>query len=152
MPIFRYQAIDRRGRDLSGVMPANDESGLEHKLKTLGLWLTEAAIERPVPPADQMPRYRAIRSKVLGRRQRRELIDFCTLMSYQVRVGIPLVKSLEVAAEDCKEQGFNKVLAALQNHIESGFHLHEALAHYPSVFSTHFISVVRAGESSSKLP
>jgi len=46
MPVFRYEAVDRRGRDLNGVMPAHDESNLEGKLKLLGLWLTEAAVER----------------------------------------------------------------------------------------------------------
>ena len=43
-------------------------------------------------------------------------------MSYQVRVGIPLVKSLEVAAQDCKDPAFKTVLAGLQSQIESGKH------------------------------
>ena len=152
MPVFRYQAIDRRGRGLNGVMPANDESNLEHKLKQLGLWLTDAFVEKPAPPPDELPGYRAFRSKVRGGRQRRELIDFCTLMSYQVRVGVPLVKCLEVAADDCKDASFKKVLGGLQSQLESGRTFNEALANYPSVFSHHFVSVIRAGEMSSKLP
>jgi type II secretory pathway component PulF len=40
----------------------------------------------------------------------------------------------------------------LQRQIESGQHFHEAMAKYPGVFSTHFISVVKAGETTSKLP
>src|SRR6476660_8307498 len=47
MPVFRYQAIDRRGRNLSGIMPALDESNLEQRLKRIGLWLTTAILERP---------------------------------------------------------------------------------------------------------
>src|SRR6266404_2331680 len=152
MPVFRYEAVDRRGRDLSGVMPAHDESNLEGKLKMLGLWLTEAAVERPVTPVEALPRAQALWFKVLGKRQRRELIDFCTLMSYQVRVGIPLVKSLDVAAQDCKDPSFRKVLAGLQTQIESGRTFYEALGSYPAVFSQHFVSVIRAGELSSKLP
>src|SRR5437867_13331722 len=151
MPVFRYRAIDRRGRDLSGLMPANDESNLEHKLKSLGLWLTEAFIERPVAPTEGASRS-GVRFKLFGGGRRRELIDFCTLMSYQVRVGIPLVKSLEVAAQDCKDPSFKKVLAGLQSQLESGRTFYEALANYPAVFSPHFCSVIRAGESSSKLP
>ena len=143
MPVFRYQAIDRRGCDLNGVMPANDESNLEHKLKSLGLWLTEAIIERPVVPTRDLPRAGALRIKLMGGRQRRELIDFCTLMSYQVRVGIPLVKSLEVAAQDCKDPSFKKVLSGLQSQLESGRTFYEALANYPAVFSPHFCSVIR---------
>jgi len=152
MPVFRYQAIDRRGRGLNGVMPANDESNLEHKLKQLGLWLTDALVEKPAPPPDELPGYRAFRSKVRGGRQRRELIDFCTLMSYQIRVGVPLVNCLEVASDDCKDPSFKKVLGGLQSQLESGRTFNEALANYPSVFSHHFVSVIRAGEMSSKLP
>src|SRR5690349_85511 len=138
MPVFRYQAIDRKGRGLAGVMLASDEPNLEYKLKAIGLWLTDARIERPAPPPDELPGYRAFRSKLKTKRQRRELIDFCTLMSYQVRVGIPLVKSLEVAAQDCKDPSFKKVLSGLQSQIESGRTFYEALSNYPSVFSPHF--------------
>ena len=152
MPVFRYQAVDRRGRGLNGVMPASDEPNLESKLKALGLWLTEAMIEKPAPPRDELPGYRAFKNKVHGSRKRRELIDFCTLMAYQVRVGIPLVKSLEVAAQDCKDSSFAEVLAGLRSQIESGRTFYEALGNYPSVFSAHFVSVIRAGELSSKLP
>ena len=45
-----------------------------------------------------------------GKRRRRELIDFCTLMTFQVRAGIPLAKALEVACQDCKDPAFQKVL------------------------------------------
>jgi type IV pilus assembly protein PilC len=90
--------------------------------------------------------------RIRGGQQRRELIEFCTVMSYQVRVGVPLAKALEVSSEDCKDPGFANVLSGLQAHLESGLHFYEALARYPWVFSPHFVSVIRAGEMSSKLP
>jgi type IV pilus assembly protein PilC len=132
------------------MMPATDESNLEGKLKTLGLWLTEAAMEKV--GGDEVGKYERSWLRLRGKKQRRELIDFCTLMTFQVRVGIPLVKAIEVAGQDCKDDDFRKVLEGLQSHIESGLQFHEALKRYPHVFSTHFISVVRAGELSSKLP
>ncbi len=152
MPVFRYQAIDKRGRNLSGIMPAHDEMNLEVKLKTFGLWLTEAAVERAVAASEEIPKAERLRVKLRSKRQRRELIDFCTLMSYQLKVGIPLVRALEAACQDCKEPQFRKVLNGIQAQIESGLHFYEAVAQYPSVFSTHFVTVIRAGEMSSKLP
>jgi type IV pilus assembly protein PilC len=152
MPVFRYQAIDKRGRDLRGLMQAADESGLEQKLKNIGLWLTEATMERPSVADDDLPKVGRFRINFQARRQRRELIDFCTLMSYQVRVGVPLVRALEAATRDCKDARFRKVLSSLQNHIESGLHFYEALGQYPAIFTPHFISVIRAGEMSSHLP
>src|SRR6266852_4144223 len=114
MPVYRYQAIDSRGRNLAGMMPATDESNLEGKLKALGLWLTEAAMERV--GADKVGRGERSWLRLRGKKQRRELIDFCTLMTFQVRVGIPLVKALEVACQDCKDEDFRKVLQGLQGH------------------------------------
>src|SRR4029450_5388990 len=64
----------------------------------------------------------------------------------------PLVQALEVASEDCETVAFRGILAGLQHHIESGLLFYEALEQYPRIFSPHFISVIRAGELSSKLP
>ena len=150
MPIFRYQVVDAKGRTLSGTMPANDEAALEQSLKKAGLWITEVAVDRPAS-ARAVPTIAGRGAKLSGKRGRRELIDFCTLMTYQLRVGVPLVRALEVAGQDCKDQKFQKVLIGVQGLIESGLQLHEAMARYPRVFSTHFVCVVKAGESSSKL-
>jgi len=130
-------------------MAAHDESNLEEKLKQAGLWLIDAAVHRPAAATAQG---QVSRASLRGKRRRRTLIEFCTLMSFQIRVGIPLIQSLEVAIQDSDEPRFREVLQGLQRQLESGLLFHEALAKFPRVFSAHFISVVRAGEASSKLP
>src|SRR5215468_5616442 len=113
MPVFRYQVIDARGRSLTGTMPAPDEKTLELDLKKAGLWLTEACIDNPT--ARVVAGGSKSNVKLSGKRGRRELIDFCTLMSYQLRAGVPLVKGLEVAGQDCKDRRFEKVLRGLRD-------------------------------------
>jgi type IV pilus assembly protein PilC len=152
MPVFRYQAIDKRGRNLNGMMTAPDEAELQEKLKRLDLWLTEAVVEQSGSFNGTGHKSEANRLRLRGKQQRRELIDFCTLMTFQVRAGLPLVKALEVAGEDCNDPRFREVISGLQAHIESGMEFHEALLRYPNVFSPHFVSVVRAGVVSGKLP
>ena len=125
MPVFRYQAIDKRGRSLGGVMPALDESNLELRLKRLGLWLTESAIEKLEPAGAAAPKSEVRWLRLRRKPKRRELIDFCTLMTFQVRAGIPLAKALEVACQDCQDAAFQKVLSGLQGHLESGLRFHE---------------------------
>jgi len=150
MPIFRYQVVDAKGRTLNGTMPANDEASLEQTLKKAGLWITDVKVDRP-GSAREAPKFSGRGPRLSGKRGRRELIDFCTMMTYQLRAGIPLVRALEVAGQDCKDPRFGKVMTGLQHHIESGLQLHEAMARFPRVFSAHFVSVVKAGESSSKI-
>src|SRR5262249_6742055 len=117
-----------------------------------GLWVTDAAPERIRVKARARPKDAGHGVALRGKRGRRELIDFSTLMTFQLRVGVPLVRALEVAMQDCKNPQFANVLHGLQSHIESGLQLHEAMVYYPKVFSEHIISVVKAGETSSKLP
>jgi len=74
------------------------------------------------------------------------------LMSFQAKVGVPLLQALEVAQQDCEAPALREVLGGLQRSIESGLLFNEALEQYPRVFTPHFVSVIRAGETSSKLP
>lgn len=152
MPLFHYQAIDNTGRNFKGVMPAADELTLEEKLKAIDLWLIDATTEvlrttagdkRATPRFAWLPAWNQVK--------RRELIEFCTLMSFETRVGIPLIQALEMASQDCSDVSFRRILEGLIQRLESGELLNEALEKYPRAFSPQFISVIRAGESSGKL-
>jgi len=152
MPVYRYEAIDEKGRGINGMMPAHDESNLEEKLKSIGVWLIEATMQAPPSPTAKAATSRQGWLTGWAKVQRRELIEFCTLMSFLTRVGIPLVQALEVASSDCHDPRFRPVLEGLQRDIESGLLFYEALDKHPLAFSPHFVSVIRAGELSSKLP
>ena len=103
MPEYRYQAIDKRGRNRHGSMPAQDETDLQQKLKVLGLWLTEAVMRQPALSATTAPKSKVSSMRLRGKRQRRELIDFCTLMTFQIRVGIPRVKGKSAGVMSCDD-------------------------------------------------
>jgi type IV pilus assembly protein PilC len=129
-------------------MLAEDEASLEEKLRANGLWLVEAKPEAAIGKIDAQGK----RSSLFGGPQRRELINFCTLMGFQLKVGIPMVQALQIASEDCEHVRFKLVLQELKRHVEAGQQLCEALEKYPKVFSLQFVSLVRAGEQSSALP
>ena len=152
MPVYQYHAVDDRGRNRTGTLPAPDESGLDQKLREAGLWLTEAKVEAKKTNAASTNTSQVRNYKLSGSRGRRELIEFCTLMTFQAKAGVTIVRSLDVAAEDCKSEQFREVLLDMQRQIEGGRTLHETLSLYPRAFSLHFVSVVRAGETSSHLP
>jgi len=150
MPLYSYQAVDTKGRRLTGRMPATSEAALEQKLKQNEAWLVEAKLHKNPLRVERATRSReALRNYSVDRR---ELIDLCTLMSFQVKVGVPLLQALEVAHQDCESPALRQVLGGLQRQIESGSLFYEALEQYPRVFTPHFVSVIRAGETSSKLP
>ncbi len=142
MPTYIYTGVDGRGRTSKGRLQADSEADLEEKLRGNGVWLVEARPEAAnVGAADKV-----------GKVARREIINFCTLMGFLTKVGIPLVQALEIAANDCENPAFNIVLLDLKRNIESGFQLAEAMERYPRVFNLNFTNLVRAGEQSGSLP
>jgi len=150
MPVFRYQAFDERGRSRAGRMPAETEAELESKLHATGVWLVQARLVNPLPSEDE-----AAQSKpgwLAPRVKRRDIIDFCTLMIFQCRVGIPLVQALTVASNDCENPTLRRVLQSVQRELEGGALFYEALEKHPETFTPQFTNVIRAGETGSKLP
>src|SRR6266540_4283257 len=154
MAVFQYRGVDNTGRAVIGTMAAEDRINLEEKLRASGYWLLEA--ETKAPAVNGKPRGgggSASWGLSLGTGvKRRDLIEFCTMMSFQTRAGVPLVQALKVIAEDCENLRFRRVLQGLQRHLESGLLLNEAMGEYPEVFPRQITSVVRAGELGADLP
>jgi type IV pilus assembly protein PilC len=149
MQNFNYQCIDQNGRNVSGQMLAPDETALEERLKANGLWLVDAKAEQ-IAPKKSTATARGLR---LGNDAgRRELIDFCTLMSFQLRVGVTMVTALEIAAADCPNARFRSTVAEVKQLVESGEPLADAMARFPRTFAGNITSLIRAAESSGTVP
>jgi type IV pilus assembly protein PilC len=63
-----------------------------------------------------------------------------------------LIESLQDLRESIENQRFRAVVSGLVESIEGGKNLSSALAEYPEVFSKVFISLVRSGEQTGRLP
>jgi type II secretory pathway component PulF len=147
MKTFSYVGLDVRGRSQTGRMHALDEVSLEETLRSNGVWLVEAKAEKDLATEEirsHPNRYGAV--------SRRDLINFCTLMGFLTKVGIPLVQALDVAAQDCDRVAFAKVIREVKRSVESGLQLADSMARFPKCFSNSMTSLVRAGEQSGALP
>jgi type IV pilus assembly protein PilC len=149
MQNFIYHGVDQQGRTIHGQLAARDEASLEERLKTMGLWLVSA---RPEKTKGARPPLALTRWGVGGDGGRRELIDFATLMSFQLRVGIPMMQALEIAAADCTNPRFRATIIELKRLVESGEGLADGMARFPRVFAAHFTSLIRAAETSGTVP
>ncbi len=149
MQTYFYHGIDQNGRSVHGQLGAKDEASLEERLKTMGLWLVSAKTEKAKSTRSSSFLSRFGMGSDGGRR---ELIDFCTLMSFQLRVGVPMMQALDIAAADCAHPRFRTTLVELKRLVESGEPLADGMSRFPKVFAIHFTSLVRAGESSGTVP
>ena len=141
MPLYTYKAIDADGKSVLGRADAVNVFDLEQRLSRMGLYLVSGA------PSAQKSRL------IAGARVKREdLINFCFHLEQLAGAGVPIVEGLIDLRESVESLRFREVVGGLVETIEGGKSLSGALADYPEVFSKVFVSLVRSGEQTGKLP
>lgn len=141
MPTFRYKAVDQTGRPAHGQVEAMNDIDLELRLKRMGLDLITFSI--------------AEKHHGLFNRQSvsmQDLVMFCFQMEQLSRAGVPLLEGLTDLRDSTTNPHFREVIGAVVSEVEGGKQLSQALASYPKVFSRVFLSLIRAGEQTGKLP
>lgn len=140
MPVFNYIALNvKNGQSVSGAMEVADERALDDKLSGMGFSLTKAVKKKT-------------KKKIFNKISRRDLIDFYTLMTFQVKAGVSVIEALTTAAGECKHQKLRDILRHVERKTKSGMMFFEALDGYPEAFPPNVVNMVRAGEMSVRLP
>lgn len=80
-----------------------------------------------------------------------EIILFSQQLSTLYKAGLPLLTGLKSLTEQTENMKFKEVLGDIQREIEEGSTLHQAMSKYPNVFSTVYVNMIRAGETSGML-
>ena len=141
MPLFTYRAIDPQGKSVVGRVEAVNLFDLEQRLARMGLDLVVGG---------QSSRH----GRLLGRSRvsRQDLISFCFHLEQLSGAGVPVIEGLTDLRESVDNPRFREVVSGLVESIEGGKNLSGALSDYPEVFSKVFVSLVRSGEQTGRLP
>lgn len=148
MPQFEYVVKDKEGKSLSGRREAGDVNNVVAALRQEGYLIVRVT---EVKTKSSLFSKRLMGSKIGGRVKSDDIVVFSRQLATMVEAGVPLVQSLNILAEQVENAALYKTITALRDDVESGKSLSEALERHQKIFSTLFISMVRAGESSGKL-
>ena len=140
MAAFEYKAVDKSGRTARGKLDAANEIDLELRLRKMGLDLITTRLLRSHSP-----------TLASGNITRQDLITFCFDLEQISRAGIPILEGLRDLRDGMENPRFREVLTSVIEDIEGGKTMSQALAAFPRVFDTVFISLIRAGELSGTL-
>lgn len=141
MPTYNYRAIDQVGHPAHGEIEAVNEVDLEIRLQRIGLDLITFKTVRKTTSIFS-------RSNV----SLQELVMFCFQLEQLTSTGVPLLDGLTDLRDNNPNLQLQKVIAAIISDIEGGKLFSQALAEHPQIFSPVFVSLVKAGELSGKLP
>jgi len=138
--LFDYKAVSSEGRMVIGRLDAINLTDLEMRLKRMELDLVNG---NPV-------QYRNLFGR--GRVPRQELINFCFHLEQLAASGVPILEGLADLRDSLEHPRFREVVAGLIESIEGGQTLSQAMGNHPGIFSRVFVNLVRAGETSGRLP
>ena len=140
MPLYTYKAVSPDGRMVFGRIDAINLIDLEMRLRRMELDLVSG---EPLGTRSML---------ASGGVPRRELIHFCFHLQQLVRAGVPILEGLTDLRDSLEHPRFREVVASLIESIEGGQTLSQAMAGHRRVFDQVFVSLVRAGETTGRLP
>jgi type IV pilus assembly protein PilC len=141
MPSFNYTAVDKLGRPAIGQIDALNAVDLELRLQHMGLDLI--TLRAAKKSAGWL-----LRQQVSNQ----DLVMFCFQLEQLSSAGVPLLECLGDLRESNANPYFQKIIAGLSVEVEGGKMLSQALASYPDVFNSVFVSLIEAGEQTGQLP
>ena len=139
MSLYTYKAVAADGRKVQGRIDAINLADLEMRLKRMELDLIGG---QPI----------SNRRLFGGGVARRELIHFCFHLELLVRASVPLLDGLADLRDSLENPRFREVVASLIEAIAGGKKLSQAMDGQSKVFDKVFVSLIRAGETTGRLP
>jgi type IV pilus assembly protein PilC len=142
MSSFSYIARDNKsGEKISSTIEAEDQGTAAKMLAQRGL--------SPLS-IDQQSEKTAF-SSLNKRVSTKQRVIFSRQLSTLINAGLPLVQSLNTVSEQISNKTLKAIIGSVISDVESGSSFAAALAKYPRVFDSVYISLVAAGETSGTL-
>lgn len=146
MPTYRYQALDRDDRLVSGEIAASDREQALLRLAGDGLHSIRLSDSDAGLPAEA-----AAESATRATLSTAETIDLAELLGTLADANLPLEAGLKAAAEEMPPGRLSRTLAAISHALRQGAPLNQALASEAQRFPLHLRALVLAGLHSGRL-
>jgi type II secretory pathway component PulF len=146
MTNFKYRVRDRSGKAITGTLDAPTLQDAGDRLYRLGYFPMAVEEEKSVSSFDLTNLWNRFQKVKLE-----TVVLFSQQLSTLYKAGLPLLTSLSSLQEETEDPKFKLVLEEVGRQIREGNTLYGAMSRHPTVFSTVYINMVRAGETTGRL-
>ncbi|MDO8660200.1 MAG: type II secretion system F family protein, partial [Candidatus Parcubacteria bacterium] len=144
--LFSYQAKLKNGEISEGISNAVDRFSVARDLRSRG-YVPLSIREQGIGFLNKF----SILSSSFSKVSVAEQIVLTKNLSGMLQAGLPISRALSVLQKQTKNPKLNNILNSLTNDITGGGTFSEGLSKFPDVFSTLFVSMIKAGEESGNL-
>lgn len=141
---LRYKAVANDGKKVRGFIEAKEIKDAAYYLRQRNLIPIQINKEESFLFLKKLP-------LVGGGVKSKDVILFTRQLSSMLTSGLTLIKSLEILKEQTSNKFLQDTIGSVLLDIQEGKSFSDAIAKYPDVFSSVYVSLVRAGESSGLL-
>ena len=135
MAEFVWEARARTGELRKGVMEADDEAGVQARLRGQQLMPTK------------IKKKGAGFSFSIGTGvDLKDIVTFTRLFATMIDAGLPIVQCLDILCNQTDNKAFAVVLRDVKANVEQGATFSDSLRRHPKVFDALYVNLVQAGE------
>lgn len=151
MAKFKYIALDKEGRKLSGVIESTSENRARKDLTAQGFSVYRIAEDTAIA-SDKKAASNKAKKPLFGTGVRKENITvFSRQLSTLLKAGLPLLRSLEVISRQEKNPYFKTIIEQLADNVRTGNKFSDGLAQHPKIFDKLYVNMAKAGEAGGVL-
>lgn len=139
MGAYRYQALNKTGATIKGVVEADSERQARQQLREMGL----------IPTQIRTILKQKNRSKTKLNAQ--DLALFTRQLATLLAAGIPVEESLRGVSEQTEKEKIRELIIGVRSKVLEGYELAHAMSEFPYAFPELYRATVSAGEQTGRL-
>ena len=150
MSTYSYKATDPAGKLVTGTLEAAEERDAVaalQRMRHIPIRVSLAKGNRIGPDIDLSKRFTSFFTRV----STKDVAVFTQDLSTLLEAGIPVDRALAILIDVAENERFKDIIRDVLKSVQGGSYLSNALAKYPRVFSSFYVSMVRAGEAGGVL-
>ena len=144
MAIYSYKGLNKKGQEVKGTLNAENEGQAKQKIKQMKIMLLEVKEQK-------------------SKKQQKSALTFGTgvttqdisLMTRQlatlIKAKVQIVEAFQALQEQSENPTLKVILSEIKQKVNEGSSLANAMSDYPKTFSTVYVNMVDAGETSGTL-
>ena len=141
---YIYQARTKTGERKTGHIEASSFDAALDVLQKHDLFITVLeSVQSQKPWGKQITIFQFV--------SRKDIVNFSRQLSIMFRSNVSLAESLETIANQEPKKAFKQKILKVSREVKGGASFSDALAEFPKLFSTFYVSMVKSGEASGSL-
>src|SRR3989344_5086670 len=145
MTTFYYRAKKGSSQTVTGQLEAQNQDDAIELLNQQGL-LPISVSERPIETS--RPAQSGSIQKRIGAK---EIYFFSRQLANLIKSGIPILRALSLVYEQTSHASLKVVIKEIEARIRDGAAFSNCLEHYPNLFSSFYVAMIKTGEESGNL-